>query len=262
MINFKLNNLQYVNNSNGQPVANSNYSLRLQSALYADTVSFKSGLKTPNQVVNDAMLQHYPYILGTDAVSKYLTSRGCSKDVVSVAVKKLRQQMTDLNTNVLDDAGVKFSKEEADVAILYFDTITRVKKQMNEIATRKLLSVYDRFLTKNPEQITQQDTEFATKAFSLLREVTGVDENGNNSLSESKFEELKAMGIDFSKEEKIIISDYKKTYDTLLKQNPLIKQYEVKAGMAQQARAKKMAESGQYPNDYFEQVLVNAIQNN
>lgn len=259
MVNIQAINSFSIDNSGNSLPFKGKSNLRLQPQLKTDTVSFSGGKKTPNQIVNNVMIKHYTEILGTDAVSEYLASKGCSTDTINIAVQKLRQQMIDLNTNVLDEADVQFTDAEKVAALLYFQKITPIKKQMNEIAMRKFLIVKDKFLTKRPDQITAQDGEFANKAFSLLRDVTGVDENGNNSLDEAKFKELKDIGINFTNEEKQIILAYKQTYDDLLKQNPLVKQYEIKAGNAQQLKAKKMSESGQYPDNYFGKVLAEAL---
>lgn len=259
MINIQsVNSFSIDNSSNSLPFKGKS-NLRLQPQLKIDKVSFSGEKKTPNQIVNDAMIKHYVEILGTDAVAEYLIAKGCSNNAVNIAVQKLRQLMIDLNTNVLDDAGVKFSKEEADAALLYFQKITPVEKQMNEVAMRKFLIVKDKFLTKPSAQITVQDKELAAKASTLVYDAAGVDENGNNSLDESKFKELKDIGINFTDEEKQIILAYKQTYDNLLKQNPLVKQYVLKVENAQEMKVIKMSESGQSPDDYFDKVLSEAI---
>lgn len=259
MINIQAINGFSIDNSNNSLPFKGKSDLRLQPQLKTDTVSFSAEKKTPNQTVNDAMVKHYVGILGTDAIAEYLVAKGCSNDVVNVAVQKLRQQMIDLNTNVLDEANVQFSKEEADAALLYFQTITPVEKQMNEIAMRKFLIVKDKFLTKPSTQITVQDKELVAKASILLYDAAGIDENGNNSLDESKFKELKDIGINFTNEEKQIILAYKQTYDNLLKQNPLVKQSVLKAENAQQMKATKMSESDQSFVDRFDKVLSEAI---
>lgn len=258
-MNIQTGSVLNINNSNNSLSNIGVYNLRLQHCVKNDVVCFTGRMKTPSQIVNEGMLKHYLYIFAENAISEYLAKKGCNINSIKMAIGKLKQQLIDINTNVLDEAGIKFSKEEADAALLYFQVITPVKKQMNEIAMRKLLLVYDRFLTKSHEEITPEDNEFVSKAFELLRDVTGVDEKGNNGLDEKKFDELSQMGINFSDEEKKVILEYKQTYDKLLKQNPLVKQYEIKAGKAQQVKTKKLTDSGKYPNDYFDKVMLEAL---
>lgn len=259
MVNIQaINGFSIYNSSNSLPFRGKS-NLRLQPQLKTDKINFSGEKKTPNQTVDDAMMKHYLDVLGTDAIAEYLASKGCSKNTINIAVKKSQQEIIDLNTNVLEEADVKFSKEEADAALLYFKAITPVKKQMNEIVMRKFLIVKDKFLTKPSAQITAQDKELTAKALILLGAAVEVDEDGNNSLDEFKFKELKNIGINFTDEEKQIILAYKQTYDNLLKQNPLVKQFMLKAGYAQQMKVIKMSESGQSPDDYFDKVLSEAI---
>lgn len=259
MVNIQAINSFSIDNSRNSLPFKGKSDLRLQPQLKTDIVAFSGEKKTPNQTVDDAMMKHYVEILGTDAIAEYLASKGCSKNTINIVVKKLQQEIIDLNTNVLEEANVQFSKKEADAALLYFKAITPVKKQMNEITVRKFLMVKDKFLTKPSAQITAKDKELTDKALILLGKAVEVDENGNNSLDESKFKELKDIGINFTNEEKQIVLAYKQTYDNLLKQNPLVKQFMLKAGYAQEMKVIKMSESGQSPDDYFDKVLSEAI---